>query len=43
MGSVVTVWGRIEEGGKDGESVDEKGQKEWLGRRTMDCSTGEGG
>jgi hypothetical protein len=28
---------------KAGERVDEKGQKEYLGRRAMDCSTGEGG
>jgi hypothetical protein len=25
------------------ERVDEKGQKKCLGRRSMDCSTGEGG
>jgi hypothetical protein len=29
-------------GGKDGERVDEKWQKELLEGRTMDCSTGEG-
>jgi hypothetical protein len=28
---------------KTGERVDEKGQKEKLGGRTMDCSTGVGG
>jgi hypothetical protein len=28
---------------KTGERVDEKGQKELLGGRTMDCSTGKEG
>jgi hypothetical protein len=36
-------WGRIKGGVKVGGRVDKKGQQEYLGRRTMDCSTGEGG
>jgi hypothetical protein len=39
---VVTGWGRIRVGGEDGERVDEKGQKESLGERTIDCSKGKG-
>jgi hypothetical protein len=40
--------GRVVTGGggwevKSGERVDEKGQKEYLGARAMDCSTGGGG
>jgi hypothetical protein len=42
-GSMVTGWWRIGGRGEDGERVDEKGQKEQLGGRTMDCSTGKGG
>jgi hypothetical protein len=38
---VVTGWGRIR-GGNDGERVDEKGQKEYLRGRTMDCSIRKG-
>jgi hypothetical protein len=30
-------------GGEDRERVEEKGQKEQLGGRTLDCSTREGG
>jgi hypothetical protein len=30
-------------GGNDGYRVDGKGQKEYLGGRTMDCSTRKGG
>jgi hypothetical protein len=40
------VWLQVrggKEGGKDRERVDKKGQKEKLGYRTMDCSTGEEG
>jgi hypothetical protein len=40
---VVTGWGRIGGEGETGERVDKKGQKESLGGRRMDCSTGEGG
>jgi hypothetical protein len=36
--NVVRGWG-----GEHWERVDEKGQKESLGGRTMDCSTGQGG
>jgi hypothetical protein len=32
----------MEEGGEEGERVDEREKKVYLGRRTMDCSTGEG-
>jgi hypothetical protein len=28
---------------EDGGRLNEKGQKEYLGGRTMDCGTGEGG
>jgi hypothetical protein len=30
-------------GGEDGGRVNEKGQKEYLGGKTMDCSAGEEG
>jgi hypothetical protein len=39
----VTGWRRIGGGGKDGNRVDEKGYKESLGGRAMDCSTRRGG
>jgi hypothetical protein len=35
----MTGWGRIGGGGKDGERMDEKGQTEWSGERTMDTVT----
>jgi hypothetical protein len=41
-GTVVTGWGLIGGGVKIGKSVDVRGQKDYLGGRTMDCRTGEG-
>jgi hypothetical protein len=42
-GSMVTDWGSLEGEAKTGERVDEKGQKEKLGGRSMDCRTRKGG
>jgi hypothetical protein len=42
-GNVVTHWWRRGEEGEDGVRVNGMGQKEYLGRRKIDCSTGEWG
>jgi hypothetical protein len=36
---MVTYWGKIGGEDKDEERISEKGQKEWLGERTMVFST----